>query len=118
MAIQASVETDAGEARSLYIRLNNMEASNHGKPAVALFRGFVSQEAFEGGGHYLWEREVAFDADVSAPLWPQAYAALKAATALVEGETVEIAGGGEDEPEPSSYAQMVEAPMLADAVDL
>lgn len=76
MAIKATVTTPHGEERELYIRLNNVESSNHGVASHALFRGFLSKEAFESGAHFLWEREVEFRADVSLPLWPQAYAAL------------------------------------------
>lgn len=76
MAIKATITTQFGEDREVYIRLNNVEASNHGSPAQALFRGFLSQEAFESGAHYVWEGSVKFVADVSQPLWPQAYGAL------------------------------------------
>lgn len=78
MAIKAEIETSFGEARECYIRLNNIEASNHGMPATALFRGFLSQEAFENGAHYVWEQSVEFTPDVSQPLWPQAYLAIAA----------------------------------------
>lgn len=78
MAIAAIVTTQFGEDREVYIRLNNIEASNHGVPAQALFRGYLSQEAFESGAHYVWEGSVEFASDVSQPLWPQAYAALVA----------------------------------------
>lgn len=76
MAIQATVTTQFGEDRKVYIRLNNIEASNHGFPATALFRAFLSREAFEAGAHYVWEKQVEFSPDVSKPIWPQAYAAL------------------------------------------
>lgn len=76
MAIIANVTTQFGEDREVYIRLNNVEANNHGVPAQALFRGFLSREAFEAGAHYVWEKKVTFVPDVSQPLWPQAYAAL------------------------------------------
>lgn len=78
MALKATVETMHGESRELYIRLNNVEASNHGAPATALFRGFLSQEAFQSRKHYVWEREIQFAPDVSQAIWPQAYASLKA----------------------------------------
>lgn len=77
MAVKAKVMTTFGEERQVYIRLNSIEASNHGQPAHALFRGFLSKEAFETKAHYVWECEIAFKADVAAPLWQQAYAALK-----------------------------------------
>lgn len=77
MAIQATVKTQYGEDRDLYIRLNNVEASNHGVMASALFRGFLSQTAFEGGANYMWEQSVEFVADVTKPLWEQAYSELK-----------------------------------------
>lgn len=76
MAIKTTVNTQFGEDREVYIRLNNIEASNHGLPSSALFRGFLSQAAFEGGSHYVWEKQVEFTPDVSQPLWGQAYAAL------------------------------------------
>lgn len=77
MAIQAKVDTEYGEERSLYIRLNNIEASNHGVPCNVKFRGFISKEAFDSGSRYLWEKDIEFLADVSLPLWTQAYEALK-----------------------------------------
>ncbi|PIE07074.1 MAG: hypothetical protein CSA74_09215 [Rhodobacterales bacterium] len=76
MAISETVSTQFGEERECYIRLNSVEVSNHDVPARALFRGFLSRDAFQGGAAFVWEREVAFSADVAEPLWPQAYAAL------------------------------------------
>jgi hypothetical protein len=77
MAIKATVETLHGEKRELYIRLNNVEASNHGVTSHALFRGFLSEDAFDKGKHFVWEREIQFTPDVGKPLWVQAYEALK-----------------------------------------
>lgn len=77
MAIQATVTTEYGEERSLYIRLNNMESSNHGTASQAKFRGFLSREAFDNKNHYMWECDIEFAADVSQALWSQAYEALK-----------------------------------------
>lgn len=77
MAINATVETIHGEERELYIRLNNLEASNHSATSFAKFRGFISREKFESGANYLWELDVEFNADVTKPLWDQAYSALK-----------------------------------------
>lgn len=77
MAIQGVVATEFGEQRSLYIRLNNIEASNHGVPCNVKFRGFISKETFDSGSRYLWEMDIEFIADVSLPLWAQAYDALK-----------------------------------------
>lgn len=84
MAIQATVATEYGEDRSLYIRLNNLESSNHGVASKAKFRGFLSQETFADGKHYLWERDIEFVADVSLPLWPQAYEVLKVEAGLLD----------------------------------
>lgn len=78
MAIKAIVNTTYGESRELYIRLNNVEASNHGVASSAIFRGFISQDAFQDGAHYVWEHTVDFIADVSRPIWEQAYLELKA----------------------------------------
>jgi len=77
MAIKVSVKTIHGETRELYVRLNNVEASNHGVSSNALFRGFVSQEAFENGSHYIYEEFIKFFPNVDLPLWQQAYDALK-----------------------------------------
>jgi hypothetical protein len=77
MAIQATVETNFGEYRELYIRLNNLESSNHGQLSYAKFRGFISKEKFDSGANYLWEQDVEFEADVTQPLWGQAYSELK-----------------------------------------
>lgn len=77
MAIRAEVETPFGESRELYIRLNNVEAGNHGVLATAKFRGFLSEQAYISGAHYLWEKDVEFNADVTKPLWEQAYSELK-----------------------------------------
>lgn len=77
MAIKATLETSHGEARELYIRLNNVEVSNHGVQASALFRGFLSKDAFDAGKGYVWELEIRFSATVDEPLWKQAYEALK-----------------------------------------
>ena len=76
MAITAKVRTMFGEEREVYIRLNSVESSNHGWPSHALFRGFLSKEAFQAGAHYVWEKEIEFTPDVSQPIWEQAYAAL------------------------------------------
>ena len=76
MAIKATITTSFGEDRECYIRLNNVEASNHGVPAKALFRAFLSKEAFDGGSNFVAEFDVEFEADVSQLLWSQAYAEL------------------------------------------
>lgn len=76
MAVKATIETMYGESRECYIRVNSIEVSNHGQPARALFRGFISQSAFQEGAHYVWEESIDFEACVSEALWPQAYAAL------------------------------------------
>lgn len=78
MAIQTLVATEYGENRSLYIRVNNIEASNHGVPSNVKFRGFLNRGAFEAGARSVWELDMEFFADVALPLWPQAYKALKA----------------------------------------
>lgn len=83
MAILATVKTEYGEERNLYIRLNNIEASNHGVPCHVKFRGFLSKEAFDNGSRYLWEKDIEFLANVNLPLWAQAYKALKEGACLV-----------------------------------
>lgn len=88
MAIIATVKTSLGEDRELYIRLNNIEASNHGEMSSAKFRGFISQEAYQAGANYAWEQDAEFMADVAQPLWGQAYQALKSAL-NVDGDVIE-----------------------------
>ena len=88
MAIIATVKTSLGEDRELYIRLNNIEASNHGERSAAKFRGFLSQDAYHAGANYAWEQDVEFMADVAQPLWGQAYQALKSAL-NVDGDVIE-----------------------------
>lgn len=78
MAIIATVNTAYGEKRSLYIRLNNVEISNHGVKTMACFRGFISEEIFKSGkGMFVWERSIEFDSNLDEVLWNQAYQALK-----------------------------------------
>lgn len=85
MAITTKVQTQYGENRELYIRLNNIESSNHGVETVVKFRGFLSKKAFEVGSHYMWEKDISFIADINLPLWPQSYKALKKNLELDEG---------------------------------
>lgn len=77
MAIKFKEETVFGEERDLYVRLNSVETNNHGAKTAALFRGFLSEQAFREGKHYVFEQSVEFDADVSLPLWDQAYSCIK-----------------------------------------
>lgn len=77
MAILANVETNTGEVKSLYLRVNNIEVSNHGVKASALIRGFISKEAFNSGKHFAHEEQIEFDANVSLPIWEQVYVVLK-----------------------------------------
>lgn len=77
MALIATIETKFGFDEELYLRVNSIEASNHGVESVALIRGFISEEAFKNGSHYIHEQQVTFNADVSQNLWEQAYLALK-----------------------------------------
>ncbi len=59
------------------VRLNNVGVSNHNMPSSALLRGFASREAYIAGYRYQFEREIEFAADVTQPIWSQAYAAFK-----------------------------------------
>lgn len=86
MAINAEIETNYGETRECYVRLNNVEVSNHGQKAHALFRAFISKEAFEAGASFVAEIPIEFDADVSRPIWGQAYSELIAQSALDAAE--------------------------------
>jgi hypothetical protein len=77
MSIKSTQETTFGENRELYIRLNNIEASNHGNKAYALFRGFLSKEAFDNGKPFVFEKSIELDVNVSGNLWEQAYVFIK-----------------------------------------
>ncbi|ANC85473.1 hypothetical protein [Sphingomonas sp. NIC1] len=78
MGVLVDLPIDTGETRRIYVRLNNFDqVANHGVPATARFRGFICRDAYESGGRFVFERVVEFDADVSQPLWAQAYAALR-----------------------------------------
>lgn len=77
MGIKCTVNTEFGEARELYIRLNNVEVNNHGARSYALFRGFLSKESFESEGKYMWEKRITLHPDVSLSIWEQAYVHLK-----------------------------------------
>lgn len=88
MAIKATVKTNFGEERELYIRLNGIEASNHGVESIAKFRGFIGQDKYQEGANYVWECDIEFMSDVTQPLWGQAYRALKSAL-NVDADTIE-----------------------------
>jgi hypothetical protein len=77
MAINAKLETNYGEERDLYIRLNNLETVSKHAGAVARFRGFVSEKAFKAGKNYVWEKLVEFPCDIGGNLAEQAYFVLK-----------------------------------------
>lgn len=77
MAIVTKVETSFGEERELYVRLNNVSASNHGVEGLALFRGFLNKEAYQNNKHFLYEEAINFKVDVSLPIWEQAYSEIK-----------------------------------------
>jgi hypothetical protein len=87
MAVKAKLLTDFGEERELYVRLNNFDQlANHGVPAIARFRGYVSKEAFENGSRFVWEQLIEFDGDAPDEPWKAAYAALKAHNPTAEIE--------------------------------
>ncbi len=87
MGIFATVVTPYEEQpRRLYFRLNHTETSNHGVESIAVFRGYSSKEAFEGLKAFVVEVTVTFEANVSEPLWGQAYAALKALPEFADAE--------------------------------
>lgn len=77
MAVTATLDTIYGETRETYVRINSLSTNNHGVSSVVLFRGFISRDGFKSGASYFWEKELSMMLDISAPLWPQAYAELK-----------------------------------------
>ncbi len=106
MGLERKITTQFGEDRELYIRLNNVEASNHGVTSHALFRGFLSEQAYQGGAAFMWERAVEFTPDVSKPIWKQAYEALEAELDAEDRAPAPIDGGVE----PSEVAPMIAPP--------
>ena len=79
MAVKKAIKTQYGDTRDLYVRLNNFEQlANHGVPAIARFRGFISKKAFEDGKHFVQEWLVEFPADAPDKPWKAAYDALLA----------------------------------------
>jgi hypothetical protein len=94
MAIQMVVDTDFGETRELYIRINNIDAlNNHGSKCSVLFRGYISEAAFEARKGYMWERQIEFVPDVAQNIWEQAYTELKSQMAAPEN-TLGITNAG------------------------
>lgn len=77
MAIVTDVILNTGETKNLYLRVNNVDASNHGVESKFLVRGFLSEQSFRDGYHYLHEEVINFTPDVSVSLWDQAYSRLK-----------------------------------------
>jgi hypothetical protein len=95
MAILATVDTSFGESRELYIRLNSFDQlpnrqpdGTFSVPAVARFRGFVSQAAFQGGGGFMFEHLVEFTPPFAGDVRAEAYAALKAEPAFEDAADV------------------------------
>jgi hypothetical protein len=86
MAIKANLETNFGETRELYVRVNSVELNNHGVPSLALVRGFLSEDGYRAGKPMVYERQVEFAVDLSQPVWCQAYAAVKSLDGFVDAE--------------------------------
>jgi N-acetyl-beta-hexosaminidase len=79
MALQANLETAAGESRDLYIRINDFEGlNNHGSFCSVRLRGFISQAAYAAGKAFVWERQIEVTPDITQNVWTQGYAAAKA----------------------------------------
>lgn len=86
MALMIQLDSKHGLDQPLYWRLNNFEQFSNREPdgrrlpAVARFRGFLSEDAFRAGKHFLDERLVEFTpSSASADMASEAYEALKAA---------------------------------------
>lgn len=79
MGITTKIWTEAGEERECYIRMNSIEANNHGVESTALFRAYISEDAYKKGGKFVGAWEVSFVLkDVSGNIWEQSYEAFKA----------------------------------------
>jgi|GEM_PF-2423893 len=77
MAVTVMLETPYGETRTTYVRINSVSTNNHGVSSSVLFRGYINREAFKAAAAYTWEKEIEIILDISEPLWPSIYAALK-----------------------------------------
>ena len=77
MAVLINLTTKYGETREMYVRINNVEASNHGVETHVLFRSYISRDAFKAGANYVDDHPLSFMADVTKPLWEQAFDKLK-----------------------------------------
>lgn len=78
MAIRATIEDIVNEREALYIRLDHISSvSGDGSTCWARVRGYESRLAFLAKRNLRWEGAFEFIPDITLPLWPQAYAALK-----------------------------------------
>lgn len=92
MAILARVETHHGEERELYIRLDHFERlNNHGAPALAVFRGYISKEAFDARAAFVWELGIELEANAPEKPWELAYSELQKMTPVPQLEAVAAA---------------------------
>lgn len=84
MALIIALDNKHGIDQPLYWRLNNFDALSNREPdgrrlpAVARFRGFLSEDAFRAGKHFLDEMLVEFvPTSASADMAAEAYVALR-----------------------------------------
>lgn len=77
MGIITKIETNTGEVKDLYLRVNNIDVNNHGADSLILIRGFISRDAFLAGKHFAHEESLEAKIDVEHLPWDQAYDVLK-----------------------------------------
>jgi hypothetical protein len=105
VALKIKLPTAFGETRALYVRVNNVEQmTNHDEagPDAVRFRGYLSKAAFDARANFAWEMILPCRIDVSKPLWPQAYAALKAHDPATDVAPVGAVEPTEPEPLPDN----------------
>lgn len=73
MAIIATIDTNFGETRDLYVRINQAHVSNNGQASTADLLGYISEDAYRRGASPVYESTVRIIIDVTKPSWPQYY---------------------------------------------
>lgn len=76
MAIQCTITSSIGtEVSDAYIRVDTLQGHKGEMQGTA--NAYLSEQAWLGGAGYVAQFAFSFTPNPSAPLWPQAYAALK-----------------------------------------
>jgi hypothetical protein len=77
MGLLVKKELKNGMQGEFYLRVNNVEASNHNTKNFALVRYYASKEAFDSGKNFIEEDGIEFECACSDNLWEKAYLKLR-----------------------------------------